>query len=73
MATATRPLPRVITDFVAEIARVVATTDDRRDTIGRLYPSFAALTDRKNKASFLPPRRRRVAPAPRSTTAGRAP
>src|SRR5262245_42083076 len=30
-------------------------------------------TDRKNKAPFLPPRRRRVAPAPRSTTAGRAP
>jgi hypothetical protein len=30
-------------------------------------------TDRKNKASFLPPRRRRVALAPRSTTAGRAP
>jgi hypothetical protein len=43
MATATRPLPGVITDFVAEIEHVVATTDDRRHTIERLYRSFAAL------------------------------
>jgi transposase len=32
----------------------------------------ALKTDRKNKAPILPPRRRRVAPAPRSATAGRA-
>jgi predicted metal-dependent enzyme (double-stranded beta helix superfamily) len=43
MATATRPLPSIITDFVAEIERVVATTDDRRDAIERLYASFAAI------------------------------
>jgi 3-mercaptopropionate dioxygenase len=43
MTTATRPLPQIITDFIAEIERVVAITDDRRDTIERLYANFAAI------------------------------
>lgn len=43
MATATRPLPTAVVDFVAEIERVVAATDNRQETIDRLYPSFATL------------------------------
>jgi predicted metal-dependent enzyme (double-stranded beta helix superfamily)/predicted enzyme related to lactoylglutathione lyase len=49
----------VITDFVAEIARVVATTDDRRHTIERLYPSFAALL---NDPTWLHPDHRTPVP-----------
>jgi predicted metal-dependent enzyme (double-stranded beta helix superfamily)/catechol 2,3-dioxygenase-like lactoylglutathione lyase family enzyme len=43
MTTATRPLPPIISDFIAEIEHVVATSDDRRATIERLYASFAAI------------------------------
>jgi predicted metal-dependent enzyme (double-stranded beta helix superfamily) len=43
MATVTRPLPAVVERFVDEIARVVADTDDRAETINRLYSSFAEL------------------------------
>jgi 3-mercaptopropionate dioxygenase len=43
MATIPRPLPNQLKTFIAEIEQVVATSADRRDTIARLQPSFAAL------------------------------
>jgi 3-mercaptopropionate dioxygenase len=43
MATIPRPLPNNLKAFIAEVEQVVATSDDRRDTIARLRPSFAAL------------------------------
>jgi 3-mercaptopropionate dioxygenase len=43
MATVPRPLPNNLKSFIAEVEQAVATTADRRDTITRLRPSFAAL------------------------------
>jgi predicted metal-dependent enzyme (double-stranded beta helix superfamily)/predicted enzyme related to lactoylglutathione lyase len=43
MATVPRPLPNNLKSFIAEVEQVVATSEDRRDTIARLRPSFAAL------------------------------
>jgi 3-mercaptopropionate dioxygenase len=43
MATSPRPLPQILTAFIAEVERVVAKSDDRRDTIERLKPSFVTL------------------------------
>ena len=43
MATIPRPLPNHLKAFIAEVEQVVATTEDRRDTIARLTPSFATL------------------------------
>jgi predicted metal-dependent enzyme (double-stranded beta helix superfamily)/predicted enzyme related to lactoylglutathione lyase len=43
MATIPRPLPDILKAFIAEIEQVVASSEDRRDTIARLTPSFAAL------------------------------
>jgi predicted metal-dependent enzyme (double-stranded beta helix superfamily)/predicted enzyme related to lactoylglutathione lyase len=43
MAAIPRPLPDILKAFIAEVEQVVATGDDRRDTIARLTPSFAAL------------------------------
>ena len=43
MATIPRPLPNILKTFIAEIEQVVAASADRRDTIARLQPSFAAL------------------------------
>jgi 3-mercaptopropionate dioxygenase len=43
MATIPRPLPNILKTFIAEIGQVVATSEDRHDTIARLQPSFAAL------------------------------
>jgi 3-mercaptopropionate dioxygenase len=43
MATVPRPLPDNLKAFIAEVEQVVATTEDRRDTIARLKPGFAAL------------------------------
>jgi 3-mercaptopropionate dioxygenase len=43
MATIPRPLPNNLKAFIAEVEQVVASTEDRRDTIARLTPSFGAL------------------------------
>jgi 3-mercaptopropionate dioxygenase len=43
MATIPRPLPNNLKAFIAEVEQVVATTEDRRETIARLTPSFATL------------------------------
>jgi 3-mercaptopropionate dioxygenase len=43
MATIPRPLPNNLKTFIAEIEQVVATSEDRHDTINRLQPSFTAL------------------------------
>ena len=43
MATIPRPLPNHLKAFIAEVEQVVAITEDRRDTIVRLTPSFATL------------------------------
>ena len=43
MAAIPRPLPNILKSFIAEVEQVVALSDDRRDTIARLKPSFAAL------------------------------
>ena len=43
MATVPRPLPDNLKAFIAEVEQVVATSAERRDTIARLKPSFAAL------------------------------
>jgi 3-mercaptopropionate dioxygenase len=43
MSTIPRPLPNILKTFIAEIGQVVATSEDRHDTIARLQPSFAAL------------------------------
>jgi predicted metal-dependent enzyme (double-stranded beta helix superfamily)/predicted enzyme related to lactoylglutathione lyase len=43
MAAIPRPLPDTVKAFIAEVERVVAKGDDRRDTIEHLKPSFAAL------------------------------
>lgn len=43
MATIPRPLPNNLKTFIGEIEQVIATSEDRRDTIARLRPSFAAL------------------------------
>jgi 3-mercaptopropionate dioxygenase len=43
MATIPRPLPHTLKAFIAEVEQVVATSADRRDTIARLKPGFAAL------------------------------
>jgi predicted metal-dependent enzyme (double-stranded beta helix superfamily)/predicted enzyme related to lactoylglutathione lyase len=59
MATVTRPLPAAVEHFVDEITRVVAATDDRADTINRLYPSFAELL---SDQTWLHPDHRRPIP-----------
>jgi predicted metal-dependent enzyme (double-stranded beta helix superfamily)/predicted enzyme related to lactoylglutathione lyase len=43
MAAIPRPLPNNLKTFIAEVEQVVATSEDRRDTIARLKPSFVAL------------------------------
>ncbi|MGH8069742.1 MAG: VOC family protein [Candidatus Entotheonellia bacterium] len=43
MATVPRPLPNNLKAFISEVEQVVATSEDRRDTMARLTPSFAAL------------------------------
>jgi predicted metal-dependent enzyme (double-stranded beta helix superfamily)/predicted enzyme related to lactoylglutathione lyase len=43
MATIPRPLPNSLKALISEVEQVVATSEDRRDTIVRLTPSFAAL------------------------------
>ena len=43
MAAIPRPLPNNLKAFIAEVEQVVATTEDRRDTIARLTPSFSTL------------------------------
>jgi predicted metal-dependent enzyme (double-stranded beta helix superfamily)/predicted enzyme related to lactoylglutathione lyase len=43
MATIPRPLPGIVKAFIAEVEQVVAKGDDRRDTMARLKPGFAAL------------------------------
>jgi predicted metal-dependent enzyme (double-stranded beta helix superfamily)/predicted enzyme related to lactoylglutathione lyase len=43
MATIPRPLPHHLKAFIAEVEQVVATTEDRRDTIVQLTPGFATL------------------------------
>jgi 3-mercaptopropionate dioxygenase len=43
MATIPRPLPNNLKTFIAEIEQVVATNEDRHDTINRLQPSFTTL------------------------------
>jgi 3-mercaptopropionate dioxygenase len=43
MASTPRPLPEILKTLIVEIEQVVATSDDRRDTLARLTPSFAAL------------------------------
>jgi predicted metal-dependent enzyme (double-stranded beta helix superfamily) len=43
MATIPRPLPEILKAFIVEVEQVVATSDDRRDTLARLKPSFATL------------------------------
>ena len=48
MATIPRPLPNNLKAFIAEVEQVVATTEDRRDTITRLTPSFATLLGDQN-------------------------
>lgn len=43
MATIPRPLSHNLKAFITEVEQVVATSEDRRDTIARLSPSFATL------------------------------
>jgi 3-mercaptopropionate dioxygenase len=43
MATIPRPLPEILKTLIVEVEQVVATGDDRRDTLRRLQPSFAVL------------------------------
>jgi predicted metal-dependent enzyme (double-stranded beta helix superfamily)/catechol 2,3-dioxygenase-like lactoylglutathione lyase family enzyme len=43
MAAIPRPLPNNLKAFITEVEQVVASSEDRRDTIARLFPSFAAL------------------------------
>jgi predicted metal-dependent enzyme (double-stranded beta helix superfamily)/predicted enzyme related to lactoylglutathione lyase len=43
MAAVPRPLPNNLKAFIAEVEQAVATTEDRRQTIARLTPGFAAL------------------------------
>ena len=43
MASIPRPLPKILKAFIAEVEQVVASSDDRRDTIVQLTPSFATL------------------------------
>ena len=43
MATTPRPLPTVLQRFIHEVEHVVAATENRSETINRLYSSFAAL------------------------------
>ena len=43
MATVPRPLPNNLKAFISEVEQVVATSEDRRDTMARLTPSFVAL------------------------------
>jgi predicted metal-dependent enzyme (double-stranded beta helix superfamily)/catechol 2,3-dioxygenase-like lactoylglutathione lyase family enzyme len=43
MAAIPRPLPNTLKAFITEVEQVVASSEDRRDTIARLFPSFAAL------------------------------
>ena len=43
MATIPRPLANNLKAFIAEVEQVVAASEDRRDTIARLSPSFATL------------------------------
>lgn len=43
MAAVPRPLPNNLKAFITEVEQVVATSEDRRDTIARLQPTFAAL------------------------------
>ena len=59
MATAPRPLPKIVTEFIAEVHHVVAKTPDRRETIDRLCTSFAALL---NDPAWLHPEYRQPEP-----------
>ena len=59
MANTTRPLHATVTSFLTEAERVIATTDDRRETITRLQPSFAALL---GDPTWLHPDHRRPIP-----------
>jgi predicted metal-dependent enzyme (double-stranded beta helix superfamily)/predicted enzyme related to lactoylglutathione lyase len=43
MAGVPRPLPPIVEAFLAEVEQVAAKTEDRRECIERLKPSFAAL------------------------------
>jgi predicted metal-dependent enzyme (double-stranded beta helix superfamily) len=43
MATIPRPLANNLKAFIAEVEQVVAASEDRRDTIARLSPSFTTL------------------------------
>jgi predicted metal-dependent enzyme (double-stranded beta helix superfamily) len=43
MVIAPRPLPKMVTEFLAQVTHVVADTTDRHETIDRLRPSFATL------------------------------
>ena len=43
MATIPRPLPNNLKAFIAEVEQVVASSEDRRETIARLTTSFGAL------------------------------
>jgi predicted metal-dependent enzyme (double-stranded beta helix superfamily)/predicted enzyme related to lactoylglutathione lyase len=43
MATIPRPLPVILKAFIVEVEQVVASSEDRRDTIARLKPGFAVL------------------------------
>ena len=43
MANIPRPLPNILKAFIVEVEQVVANSEDRRDTIARLTPSFGAL------------------------------
>jgi predicted metal-dependent enzyme (double-stranded beta helix superfamily)/predicted enzyme related to lactoylglutathione lyase len=43
VATIPRPLPNNLKAFIAEVEQVVASSEDRRETIARLTPSFGAL------------------------------
>ena len=43
MATVPRPLPNNLKAFISEVEQVVATSEERRDTMAQLTPSFVAL------------------------------
>ena len=48
MATIPRPLPNNLKAFIAEVEQVVASSEDRRETIARLTPSFGVLAGRSD-------------------------
>lgn len=43
MASALHPLPKILAAFIAEVEKAVTEEDDRRRTLDRLRPGFAAL------------------------------